>query len=620
MRYRSLRRVLPYVRPYRRALAVIGVAATFGLAAAVAIPLVTERVIDGPLADGDEAGLVYLAALALAFGVIEATAALVRRHLLGILAHGMETDLRNDLYAHLQRLDVGFHDDWDSGQLLSRATSDISAIRRFVGWGAVFFVINGVTAIVVMFMLTRIYAPLALVVFVLAVPLVFILRVLQRRYSEASRRIQDDQGDLATLVEEGATGIRAIKSFGRMPFVSQRFAAQSGVLHDSSMQRVRIIIHFEWVLNVLPGVALAAVMFIGVLAVGEGSMTQGGLVAFISYLLMVIWPIESLGWILGMAEEAATAAQRVFEVFDSDPSVQDPAHPGAPVPQRELGEVEGRVRFEGVAFAYPESPTEVLHAIDLEIEPGETLALVGLTGSGKTTLAMLVPRLYDVTRGRVTIDGIDVRDVTLRSLRTQVAVGFEEATLFSASVRENVTLGNADASDDEVEDALLVAQAQFVHDLPWGLDTRIGEQGMTLSGGQRQRIALARAILARPNVIVLDDPLSALDVHTEARVEAALRRVLDGVTALVVVHRPSTVSLADRAALLWKGTIAAVDTHSALLDDERYRAILAQEAEELSGAESGEPSAASASRVSRRAAEQGPSGPARSAESGEQVA
>jgi ATP-binding cassette, subfamily B, bacterial len=581
VRYRSLRRVLPYVRPYRRALVVIAIAATFGLAAGVAIPLLTERVIDGPLADGDEGGLVVLAGFALLFGVIEATAALVRRHLLGILAHGIETDLRNDLYAHLQRLDVGFHDDWESGQLLSRATTDISSIRRFVGWGAVFFVINGVTAVVVMILLFRIYAPLAALVLVIAAPLVFFLRVLQRRYSEASRRIQDDQGDLATLVEEGATGIRAIKSFGRMPFVSQRFATQSGVLHDSSMDRVRILIHFEWVLNLVPGVALAAVMFGGAMAVGDGAMTEGGLVAFISFLLMVIWPIESLGWILGMAEEAATAAQRVFEVFDSDPTVQDPAHQPAVV--AELGEVDGRVRFEGVGFAYPDTTAAVLHDVDLEIAPGETLALVGLTGSGKTTLDMLVPRLYDATDGRVTIDGTDVRDVTLRSLRTQVAVGFEEATLFSASVRENVALGNPGATDDEVDDALLVAQAQFVYDLPWGLDTRIGEQGMTLSGGQRQRIALARAILARPNVIVLDDPLSALDVHTEARVEAALRRVLDGVTALVVVHRPSTVSLADRAALLWDGTIAAVGTHSELLRDERYRAILAQEAEDLSG-------------------------------------
>jgi ATP-binding cassette subfamily B protein len=494
---------------------------------------------------------------------------------LGVVAHGVETELRNDLYAQLQRLDVGFHDDWDSGQLLSRATSDISTIRRFVGWGAIFFVINGVTALVVLVLLARLNALLALMVVVMAVPLVFILRILQRRYSDASRTVQDDTGDLATQVEEGATGIRAIKSFGRRPYVSARFDQQARVLHDSSMERVRLIIHFEWVLNVLPGVAFAAVLLIGAFAVGSGSMTLGGLVAFVSYLLMVIWPIESLGWILGMAEEAATAAERVFEVFDSDPRVQDPSQP------RELGHVAGNVRFEAVDFRYPGYGEWILRDVNLEIEPGETVALVGLTGSGKTTLAMLVPRLYDVTNGRVTIDGVDVRDTTLRSLRRQVAVGFEEATLFSASVRENVSLGNADATDQEVDDALLVAQAQFVHDLPWGLDTRIGEQGMTLSGGQRQRIALARAILARPQVIVLDDPLSALDVHTEKLVEAALRRVLDGVTALIVVHRPSTVALSHRSALLWDGTIAAVGTHTEMLADERYKAILSQEAEEL---------------------------------------
>ena len=563
------------MRPYRRALVVVGGVALVGLAAATAIPLVTKAVIDGPLADGDRTGLVALAALAFVFGTVEALTGYVRRNVLGVVAHGIETQLRNDLYAHLQRLDVGFHDDWDSGQLLSRATSDIAAIRRFVGWGAIFFVINGVTALVVFVLLASINLPLALMVVVIAIPLVFILRVLQRKYSEASRKMQDDQGDLATLVEEGATGIRAIKSFGRRKFVLDRFADSAEVLHASSMVRVRLIIHFEWALNVVPGVAFALVLLFGAFAVGDGSMTLGGLVAFVSYLLMIVWPIESLGWILGMAEEAATAAERVFEVFDSEPRVQDGAV------TRELGDVDGRVRFEAVGFRYPGYGDWILRDVNLEIEPGETVALVGLTGSGKTTLAMLVPRLYDVSGGRVTVDGVDVRDCTLRSLRRQVAVGFEEATLFSASVRENVTLGNADATDEEVDDALLVAQAHFVRDLPWGLDTRIGEQGMTLSGGQRQRIALARAILARPRVIVLDDPLSALDVHTEALVERALRRVLVGVTALIVVHRPSTVALAHRAALLWDGTVAAVGTHTELLRDERYKAILSQEADEI---------------------------------------
>ena len=342
MRYRSLRRVLPYLRPYRSALVIVAGVALVGLVAAVAIPQVTKAVIDGPLADGDRQGIAALAGLALLFGIVEAGAAFIRRNVLGVVAHGVETELRNDLYAQLQRLDVGFHDDWDSGQLLSRATSDISAIRRFVGWGAIFFVINGVTALVVLVLLARLNALLAGMVVVMAVPLVFILRILQRRYSEASRKVQDDTGDLATLVEEGATGIRAIKSFGRRPYVNARFDRQARVLHDSSMARVRLIIHFEWVLNVLPGIAFAAVLLIGAFAVGSGSMTLGGLVAFVSYLLMIIWPIESLGWILGMAEEAATAAERVFEVFDSDPRVQDPAQPrGARARHRE-GAVRGR--------------------------------------------------------------------------------------------------------------------------------------------------------------------------------------------------------------------------------------------------------------------------------------
>ena len=572
--------MLPYVRPYRRALIVVAVVAALGLGAAITIPLLTAALIDGPLADGNRTGIYGLALVALACGLVEAAAMYIRRNILGVVAHGIETSLRDDLYAHLQRLDVGFHDDWDSGQLLSRATSDISAIRRFVGWGAVFFVINGVTFLVVMVLLAIIDARLSLLVLVMAVPLVFMLRILQRRYSEASRKVQDDQGDLATLVEEGATGIRAIKSFGRRTYVNDRFVKQATILHDSSMDRVRLIIHFEWVLNVLPGMTLAAVLLFGAFAVGDGTMSLGGLVAFVSYLLMIIWPIESLGWILGMAEEAATAAQRVFEVFDSVPRVRDHEQ------TLELGDVAGRIRFEGVSFKYPGYGDYILRDVNLDIEPGQTVALVGLTGSGKTSLAMLVPRLYDATDGRVTVDGVDVRDVTLLSLRQQVAVGFEEATLFSASVRENVTLGNAHATDQEIDDALLVAQAHFVRDLPWGLDTRIGEQGMTLSGGQRQRVALARAILARPRVIVLDDPLSALDVHTEALVEAALRRVLDGVTALVVVHRPSTVALADRAALLWDGTIAAFGTHSDLLaTDDRYRAILSQAADATSDEE-----------------------------------
>lgn len=572
VRSRALWRVLPYLRPHGRRLTFIIATSMMGLAAGASIPLVTKAAVDGPVTDGDRAGLVPLAALVVVLAVVEGLAAWGRRSRLGVVAMGVETDLRNDLYAHLQRLDVGFHDQWQSGQLLSRATSDISAIRRFTGFGVVFLLINAMTFAVVVFLMVRLYAPLALLTAFMAVPLILVLRRFEAQYAEVSRRIQDQQGDNATLVEEAATGIRVIKAFGRRPLMAAHFDLSARQLHDSCMERVRLLGKFEWVLGLVPNLAVGSILLVGALAVGKGALTIGGLIAFISYLLMLIWPIEAMGWILAMGEEAATASARIFEVFDTDPVITE--RPGALA----LGRVAGAVRFEAVHFAYPGQPDEVLSGIDLELAPGETVALVGMTGSGKTTLASLLPRLYDVTSGRITLDGLDIRDLQLPSLRRAVGFAFEDSTLFSASVRENLLLGSPDATEGDIATALAVAQAEFVRDLPWGLDTRIGEQGLSLSGGQRQRLALARAVIGRPPVLVLDDPLSALDVQTESLVEEALRRVLDGATALVVVHRPSTVALADRAALLWDGQIVATGSHGELMaSDERYRRILSQE-------------------------------------------
>jgi ATP-binding cassette, subfamily B, bacterial len=572
--FAALRRVRPYVRPYDRQMLVMVGCALAGLGASTVIPLVVKGLVDGPIRHQSHAGIVVLAGLALLFGLVESASMWVRRLVLARAALGMETDMRNEVYAHLQRLPISFHDRWQSGQLLSRATTDLSTIRRFVGFGLVFLLVNSVTYLLVVALLISLYWPLAILVGVAALPIVELSRRFERSYMEVSRRLQDQNGDLTTLVEESATGIRVTKAFGRAPLQSRQFAAQAGLLHDTGMQRVRMLGRFWAAIELVPNLTLAAVLLGGTLAVSRHALSLGGLVAFVSLVLSLAWPVDALGWIIGAAEEAETAAARIFEVLDVAPAIVD--RPGA----IHLDRAEGRLRLERVRFSYPGSDRPVLDGVDLELTPGETVALVGATGSGKTSLALLIPRLYDVTGGRVTLDGHDVRDLTLDSLRRQVGIAFEEPVLFSASVRENILFGWPDASDGDLAEAIDTVQAGFVYELPWGLDTRVGEQGLTLSGGQRQRLSLARAIVGRPTVLVLDDPLSSLDVHTEALVEEALARVLKGVTALVVVHRPSTVALADRVAFLDGGRIVATGTHSDLMDRiPAYRAILSQEAE-----------------------------------------
>jgi ATP-binding cassette subfamily B protein len=550
------------------------VTAFVGIGAGILIPLVTRAVIDGPVRHGDRGRLLPLGLLALAFGVVEAFLAFVRRWVQSYAALGIETSIRDDLYAHLQRLPVSFHDRWQSGQLLSRATTDLGVLRRFLGFGLVFLITNIATFVTIVFLLIRLYAPLGLLVAASAVPILWLSAAFERSYAEVARRVQDQQGDLTTHIEEGATGIRVIKAFGRRRLVLAQFSAGAERLYGSAMASVRLRARFWSLLDLVPNLTLAAVLLFGALAVGRGQLTLGGLIAFMSLMLYLVWPIEALGWILATAQEASTAADRLFEVLDTEPSIVD--RPGAVA----LSDPEGRLRFEGVSFRYPGSAEPVLRDVWLDVAPGETVALVGATGSGKTTLASLVPRLYDVTGGRITIDGVDIRDVLLTSLRQVVATAFEEPILFSASVRENLLLGTPFATAEEIDAALALAQAEFVRDLPYGLDTRVGEQGLSLSGGQRQRLALARAVIGRPRVLVLDDPLSALDVHTEALVEEALGRVLRGTTGLVVVHRPSTLALADRVALLENGAITAVGTHAELMASHpAYRAILSAEAE-----------------------------------------
>jgi len=543
----------------------------------VAIPLIVKTVIDGPLADGDRAGVVRWAAVAAGIALVEVFLAFSRRYLLTLVATGLETELRDDLYAQLQRLDVGFHDKWQSGQLLSRAMTDLSIMRRFVGFGAIFFVLITVQVVAIFGILLTLDVALALLTFVAAIPVVWLCHRFEQRYMKIVRRIQDQTGDLTTTIEEGAKGIRVLKAFGRGPEAFAGYQRQATEIYATQLERIQMHTRFVWVLGIIPNLTLTAVLLAGVLSVGSGRLTLGGLVAFVSYVLMLTFPLEILAWIMAMAGEAESAALRIYEVFDTEPTIQD--RPGAVELE---SEVRGAVRFEGVSFSYEGRDRTVLSDIDLAVEPGEAIAVVGATGSGKTTLVTLLTRLYDPTEGRVTLDGTDLRDLTVTSLRRHVGFAFEEPSLFSASVRENLLMGKPDATDAEVQRALDVAQADFALDLPWGLDTRIGEQGLSLSGGQRQRLALARAIIGRPRVLVLDDPLSAVDVHTEAAAQAALRPLLEGCTVFIVVHRPSTVALADRSILLDGGRLVAAGTHRDLLASEpRYRSVLSEDAEGL---------------------------------------
>lgn len=551
----------------------MAVTATGAMLSQSLIPLVIGRVVDGPIRHHDTSGLVALSGLALLFGIAEAALFFARRRAMAIAALGVETDLRRDLFAHLQRLPVAFHDRWPSGQLLSRLTTDLSTLRRFIGLGAVFILADVVTIAVVVVLLIHIQVWLGLIVLVSMVPLMIGTRRFELRYSRDARRAQDLTGDLATSVEESALGIRVIKAFGRRPQMLTRFSTDAARLRTAELTKIRTLGLFWALLEGLPQVVLAFVTVGGVYATAHGVITIGQLVAFVALYLQLVWPIIMLGWLLALTQEAGSACRRIFEVLDTEPTILDPEQP---VP----AESGTTLAFENVHFRYEGAERDVLCGIDLELRAGETMALVGGVGSGKTTLTALVPRLYDVTDGRVLIGGVDVRELRLDQLRHAVTTAFEDATLFSASVRENLTLGRSGISDDDVTEAISVAQAEFVYALPFALDTRIGEQGLSLSGGQRQRLALARAVLGRPRLLVLDDPLSALDVHTESQVEAALRRVLGATTALVVAHRPSTVMLADRVAMLGEGRIVAVGTHSHLLATvPAYRDLLAQSSE-----------------------------------------
>ncbi|MFF4804683.1 ABC transporter ATP-binding protein [Streptomyces sp. NPDC001351] len=559
---RTLLRLWPYVRPVRARLFTAAFVAVLASCTGLVIPLVLKWMVDGPVADRDPAGVWLGALYLLLLGLGEALLFGLRRWLVARPLAGIEAGMRADLYRHLQRLPVAFHDRWASGQLLSRGTTDLMLLRMFLAFPMTFLLVNGVTILIgVVIMLLQDWT-LGLVILGPAVPVIVTCVIFEKRYAAVARLAQDQVGDLTTVVEESVLGIRIIKGFGRHRSQARAFRELTRTLRGTELRKAGLLATIWGVIVTLPEVAIGAALVLGTVQVADGSLSAGTLVAFLSTALALRWPVDSIGFLLAMSQEAATATERYFEVMDAVPESEEPRAASRTSGLRGL-------RFHNVRFRYPDAPSDsppVLDRIDLHIRPGESMALVGATGSGKTTLTALVPRLHEVTSGRITLDGEDITAMSREELRALVAVAFEEPTLFSATVGDNVLMGAQDgAGDAELNRALAVAQAEFAHALPQGTDTQVGEQGLSLSGGQRQRLALARAVVGRPRFLVLDDPLSALDVHTEAAVEAALRDVLADTTALIVAHRPSTVLLADRVALLSGGRISAVGTHHELL-------------------------------------------------------
>ncbi|MGW1793551.1 ABC transporter ATP-binding protein [Streptomyces tubercidicus] len=591
---RSLLRLWPFARPVRARLFTAAFVGVLASCVGLVIPQVLKWLVDGPVAARDPGGVWLGGGYLLLLGLAEALLFGLRRRLVARPLAGVEAAMREALYRHVQRLPVAFHDRWPSGQLLSRGTTDLQLVRLFLAFPLTFLLINGVTILVGAVLLLAQRWSLGLVVLAPVLPLMVLCSVFEAKYGRAARRTQDQLGDLTTVVEESVLGIRVIKGFGRHRSQAAAFRRLTRALRTSELRKARLLAWMWGCNTTLPELAIGGALVLGTLQVAEGALSAGTLVAFLSTALALRWPVESMGFLLAMSKEAATATDRYFEVMD-EPGVREPAvgertvdAPTVGEPARDAAAVDapapGGLVFSGVQFRYPDAPPDsppLLKDITLHIRPGETMALVGATGSGKTTLTALVPRLYDPTAGRISLDGRDLATLGRDEVRALVAVAFEEPTLFSATAAENVLMGAEGAQEADLRRALAVAQADgFVDALPEGAATQVGEQGLSLSGGQRQRLALARAVVGRPRFLILDDPLSALDVHTEALVEAALRQVLATTTALVVAHRPSTVLLADRVALLSGGRITAVGSHHQLLRDHpEYATLMSGEGE-----------------------------------------
>jgi ABC-type multidrug transport system fused ATPase/permease subunit len=561
-------RLLGFLKPYKVSLAVSIVLAVGSQAAAIALIWLTKHVIDTALRPRDTHALTMFVIAVVVVGLVRAVLMGGRRLISGRQALAVEMDMRQGLYAHLVRLSFGFYDRHQTGQLMSRATVDLQGVRFFLGYGLIFFFQNALTVVSVTIVLLVFEWKLALI----ALAITPVLVVLAYRYSHVAhptlRDVQQKLADVATVAEENIVGVHVVKSFAQEAQERAKFERRSEAVFAQTIRANRQRALYVPLISWIPLIAQGGVLLVGARMVTSGELTVGGFVAFNLYLGMLVTPLRSLGMWIGQSQRATAAGERIFEVMDAPEEIAD--RPGA----QDLPPGGGRLQFEGVDFEYMEGrPT--LEDIDLDVPAGRTIALIGHTGSGKTTLTSLVPRFYDVTGGRVLIDGTDVRDVKLHSLRHAIGVIPQDPFLFSATVRENITFGAPALGDEEIVRVARLAQAhEFVERLPDGYDTVIGERGITLSGGQRQRLAIARAIAVDPRILILDDATAAVDATTEAKIRLGLREAMRGRTTLIIAHRLSTISLADEIVVLDGGRIAARGTHDELLEASQvYRDI-----------------------------------------------
>ncbi|HWH15692.1 MAG TPA: ABC transporter ATP-binding protein [Miltoncostaeaceae bacterium] len=564
----TLLRLLGFLRPYRVAVLVTALAAAGLMACTLTLPYLTGRVIDDVLAEGRRDALTPLLSAVVLVVLVRFVLGVVRRVLAGRVSLAVEYDMRDVVFGHAQRLSFAFFDRMPVGQLMSRATSDLQTVRFFLGYGLVFLFMNAFTLVLATTILLVIDARLALVSLLVGPALIAVAVRYSRRTAPVRVDVQQKLGEVTQAAEESIVGVRVVKAFGRERERTDRFGATARRAFDRSMDATRLESFYQPAMGFLPVVGLAVVLLYGGSLVIDGDLTLGQFVQFYLYLTLLMGPFRMLGNLVGQAQRAVAGGQRIFEITDAVPDVQEA--PGAtPLPDG-----GGAIRFEGVRFAYAEG-RPVLDGVDLDIAAGTTVALIGPTGSGKTTLTELIPRYYDPAEGRVLVDGADVRTVRLQDLRRAIGVVSQEPFLFSASVRDNIAYGRPDASDEEVRAAARRARADaFIEALPQGYDTLIGERGLMLSGGQRQRLAIARAVITDPRILVLDEATASVDASTEREIQDALRDVMRGRTTLIIAHRLSTIRLADELVVLDGGRVVARGRHEELYAESAlYREI-----------------------------------------------